>query len=227
MKRLIKQRLRENMDLLNETMIPTNNTNQHENNESNFITIAQDDKTKDFLLLAVELHEENDVFIYSYFFQVVTENGDRKTNRLYTRDETNQYLPQEIKKTIIPLVKQITINLVNRIKPKKIKRTAMEYLNEKGMVRYNEISSLLQNELGYKLIKQGKDEQGKESWLFMRNGVETNLTEDSIEEHYAFNSSNLGKSLSKANDLFAENLKKNWAEHRRLDEENKKLREGK
>src|ERR1017187_2741655 len=179
MKRLIKQRLRENMDLLNETMIPTNNTNQHENNESNFITIAQDDKTKDFLLLAVELHEENDVFIYSYFFQVVTENGDRKTNRLYTRDETNQYLPQEIKKTIIPLVKQITINLVNRIKPKKIKRTAMEYLNEKGMVRYNEISSLLQNELGYKLIKQGKDEQGKESWLFMRNGVETNLTEES------------------------------------------------
>lgn len=227
MKRLIKKILRETMDLLIETMIPTNNTNQHENNESNFITIAQDDKTKDFLLLAVELHKENDAFIYSYFFQVVSENGDLKTNRLYTRNETNQYLPQEIKKTIIPLVKQITIALVNRIKPKTIKRTAMEYLNEKGMVRYNEISNLLQSELGYKLIKQGKDEQGKESWLFMRNGVETNLNEDTIEEHYNFNSSDLGKSLSNANVLFAETLKKNWPEHRRLDEENKKLREGK
>jgi hypothetical protein len=197
MKKLIRKLLREYVLLLNETMVPINNE-FHEHGDANYITIAQDDTTNNFLMLFVELHKEGNYQIYSYYFQVFNENGEALTKRLYTREDTSKYLPQEIKGTIIPLVKEITINLINRIKPLIIKRTAMEDLNEKGMVRYNEISNLLQNELGYKLVWQGKDYDNKESWKFVRDGVEQELNESNIEKEYKFESSELGKILHRA-----------------------------
>ena len=209
MKGLIKKLLHEEMRLLMEVMIPTNNTDPHNYGTAEYVTIAQDDKTGYFLLLIVELHDAGkDGFVYSYFFQVFDKDENVKTNRLYKKEDANKYLPLEIKNEIIPLVKKMTVNLVNRIKPNIIKRTAMEYLNEKGMVRYNEISELLQKELGYELVKQGKDEQGKESWTFKRNGVETNLNEGTIEEHYKFNSTRIGKILLKAEKELNESIKK-------------------
>ena len=110
-----------------------------------------DIKTKEFLVLIVELYQVSDGFIYSYLFQIFDENGGIITKRLYSRNESDKYLPQEIKPKIIPLVKEMTINLVNRIKPDIINRISMEKLNDKSIIRYNEISQLLENELGYKL----------------------------------------------------------------------------
>ena len=138
---------------------------------------------------------------------------------MYTRGETAKYLPMEIKSTVIPLVKQMTINLVNRIKPNIIRREATEFLTQNGMKRYDEISKLLQDELGYTLIEQGKNAEGKQLWKFKNGGVERELNEDNILAVYQFESSDTGKTLKKAEKVFCENLKSVWVEHRRIDEE--------
>lgn len=223
MKRLIKRLLRENIGFLVETMIPVDNE-PHEHGELNYIAIAQDDKTNDFLLLWVELHKEDDGFTYSYFFNVMDENGNQKTKRLYNRGETANYLPQDIKSRIIPLVKQMTINLVNRINPNIINRKAVEFLTQKAMKRYDEISQLLQDELGYTLIKQGKNEEGKQAWKFQKNGKEHELNEDTIGFFYTFNEERWRKNMEKANIKLMESIRPVWAEHRRIDEERRLIR---
>jgi hypothetical protein len=60
-------RIKSMMGIMNEIMTPNKNK-PHENNDNNYIVIAQDDKTNDFLLLIVELHKENSEHIFSYFF---------------------------------------------------------------------------------------------------------------------------------------------------------------
>lgn len=76
------------------------------------------------------------------------------------------------------------------------------------MKRYDEISQLLQGELGYTLIWQSKTEEGKQSWKFQKNGVESNLNEDTIENFYTFNEERYTKILEKANIKLFENIKK-------------------
>jgi hypothetical protein len=225
MKRLIKKLLREN--ILNEVMTSTTGNEPHENGNANYFVIAQDNESNDFLLLIVELEPENNEFIYSYSFQVLNQNAEIVTNRMYTRGETAKYLPMEIKSTVIPLVKQMTINLVNRIKPNIIRREATEFLTQNGMKRYDEISKLLQDELGYTLIEQGKNAEGKQLWKFKKGGVERELNEDNILAVYQFESSDTGKTLKKAEKVFCENLKSVWFEHRRIDEERRLTREKK
>lgn len=201
-------------------MIPTVGNESHENGNANYIVIAQDNETNNFLLLIVELQPENDEYIYSYCFQVFNNKSEKITNRLYTRAETAKYLPQEIKPTIIPLVKTMTTNIVNRIQPNIINRNAVEFLTQKGMERYDIISKLLQDELGYILIKQGKNYEGKQEWKFKKDGIETEMNEDTIEEKYQFESSDIGKILKKADIIFSDNLKLVWQEHRNIDDNN-------
>ena len=197
-------------------MIPTSGNEPHEHGNANYIAIAQDDNTGKFLVLWVELNkEENSEYVYSYFFNIVDSHSGEMSNRFYTRAETAEYLPQEIKSSIIPLVKRMSVNLVNRIQPKIIKREAVEFLTQKGMERYDEISKLLQNEMGYKLVWQGKNSEGKAAWKFQKDGIETDMTEDTISEYY------IPKALSYLYDVekhkiidkervkvFCENLKK-------------------
>ena len=192
---------------IHEVMIPTEGNEPHEHGDANYIVVAQDDETEEFLVLWVELHGEDDGYTYSYFFNIMDNNG-KIGNRFYTRAETAKYLPMEIKSTIIPLVKKMTINLVNRIQPNIINRKATEFLTQKGMERYDEISKLLQDELGYTLIEQGKNEEGKESWKFQKNGVETELNEDTIGFFYTFNEERWVKSMEKAHLKLIESIKK-------------------
>jgi hypothetical protein len=77
------------------------------------------------------------------------------------------------------------------------------------MKRYDKISKLLQDELGYTLIEQGKNEEGKESWKFKRDGVETELNEDTIGFFYTFNEERWVKSMEKAHLKLIESIKKN------------------
>lgn|ERR1035437_952854 len=208
MKTFIKHLLRENIGILSETMISTNNTEFHENGDTNYIAIAQDDNTKDFFVLWVELHKDDNEYIYSYFFNVMNQSNDKIPPRLYTRNEVAKYLPSDIKQTIIPLVREMTVNLVNRVKPNIITRNTVEFLTQKSMKRYDEISQLLQNELGYDLIWQGKNDEGKQAWKFQKKGNEHELNEDNINHFYSVESSRVKKILEEANISLFERIKK-------------------
>ncbi len=221
LKETIRRVLREEVMIITEVMIPTSN-DLHENGENNYIVIAQDDNSNDFLLLFVELHKENDGSVFSYYFQVFNEGGIPITKRLYKREDALKFLPQNIKTSIIPLVKQMTIRLINRLNPNIINRVSMEFLNNKMMGRYDEISELLQKELGYVLIWRGKNEEGKDVWKFRKNDIDTELTEETISHFYTFNGKRLRKSLEEAEVMKNELIKKNWDEHRRLDREPRK-----
>jgi hypothetical protein len=224
MKKLIKKLLRENLDIINEIMTPTEGNEPHENGNANYIAIAQDDETDEFLVLWVELHkEDNNEHTYSYFFNLVDNEGNF-SDRFYTREETDKYLPQEIKSSIIPLVKSMTTNLVNRIQPNIINRNAIEFLTLKGMERYDIISKLLQDEMGYKLIWQGKNPEGKQSWKFQKDGIETEMNEDTISEYYIpkpstwlYDKEGHKRQFESMREVFFENM--------RIDKEKRLLRE--
>ena len=217
------QRIKKVMGIINEIMIPNTNPS-HENDNVNYTVIAQDDTSNDFLLLIVELHEENDEHIFSYFFQVFSEQGEPVTKRLYKREDVFNYLPEQIKPSILPLVKKMLIQLVNRINPNIINRTSMELLNDKTMKRFNEISDLLQNELNYELIWSGKDDEGKNVWRFKKNDMNSDLTEETIENFYRFNSERIKNVLVEAEKITNNLIKDNWVEHRLFDKKiNNKL----
>ena len=170
-------------------------------------------------MLIVELHKENSEHIFSYFLQVFDENGNPITGRLYKREDSLEYLPHELKTSIFPMVKEMTIQLVNRIKPIIINRTSMEFLNDKTMKRFNEITDLLQNELNYELIWSGKDDEGKHSWTFKKNDTNTNLTEETIEIFYRFNTARIKNVLTEAEKTTNKTIKDNWINHRLKDKE--------
>ena len=68
---------------------------------------------------------------------------------------------------------------------------------------------LLQDELGYTLIKQELNPEGKQSWTFKRNGVELKVNQDNLEEHYSLYSTNFGTMLLNAEKKLNEDIKKN------------------
>lgn len=209
-------RVKQIMGILNETMIPNKNKT-HNNVDNNYIVVAQDDLTNDLLLLFVELHKEKYGHIYSYFLQVFNEHGEPITKRLYRRDEALNYLPDEVKPLILPLVMEMTTELVNRIKPEIINRTSMEILNDNTLKRFNEITNLLQNELNYQLIWFNKDNEGKNVWRFKRGEDNVDLTEETIENFYIFNSDRLKNILFDAEKKTNILIKKNWLKDRSED----------
>jgi hypothetical protein len=209
MKRLIKKLLRENLDIINEIMIPTEGNEPHEHGDANYYVVAQDNETDEFLVLWVELHEEdNGEHTYSYFFNLADNEGNF-SDRFYTRAETAKYLPQEIKSSIIPMVKTMTINLIDRIQPNIINRNAVEFLTQKGMERYDIISKLLQDEMGYELFWQGKNSEGKQEWKFKKDGIVTEMNEETISEYYIPSADKWVESMKKAHIKLRESVKKN------------------
>lgn len=100
----------------------------------------------------------------------------------------------------------------------------MELLNDKTMKRFNEISDLLQNELNYELIWSGKDDEGKNVWRFKKNDMNSDLTEETIENFYRFNSERIKNVLVEAEKITNNLIKDNWVEHRLFDKKiNNKL----
>jgi hypothetical protein len=161
------------------------------------------------LVLWVELHEEdNGEHTYSYFFNLADNEGNF-SDRFYTRAETAKYLPQEIKSSIIPMVKTMTINLIDRIQPNIINRNAVEFLTQKGMERYDIISKLLQDEMGYELFWQGKNSEGKQEWKFKKDGIVTEMNEETISEYYIPSADKWVESMKKAHIKLRESVKKN------------------
>ena len=107
------------------------------------------------------------------------------------------------------MVKTMTTNIVNRIQPNIINRNAVEFLTQKGMERYDIISKLLQDEMGYELVWQGKNSEGKQEWKFKKDGVETEMNEDTISEYYIPSADKWKESMKKAHIKMIESIKKN------------------
>jgi hypothetical protein len=192
-----------------EVMVPSHRDDYYEIGETNYMVIAQDDVTNDYLVLFTELHKENNYYTYSYFFVVFGDDRRAKTPRMYTRESADIYLPKEIKPNIIPLVLKMTKALISRITPTTIKRQAVEHLTDKGMIRYEAISQLLQDELGYKLIHQGKDDENKHIWTFIKDNKTVNMDENTILSYYIPSAQQHREVLERAHENLLKAIEKN------------------
>ena len=197
-----------NMKLIHEVMVPTHRDDYYEIGETNYMVIAQDDITDDKLVLFTELHKTGDYYVYSYFFDVFDRKGNKKTSRIYTRDKAAKYLPKELKPTITPSVLKMTKSLINRIKPDIIQRETAEYIPEEHMDRYDIISKLLQDDLGYKLIDHKVDADGHR-WIFSKNGENIDLDENTILDHFHKRPSVYDEILVRAEANLLNEIKKN------------------
>lgn len=192
MKSFIKHRLREL--LLKEEMILTNYTDFAKEQYYDYIVIAKDEQNNDnhFLALVVKLQpydmdrlELGYEFIYGFDIYDINSNKVGKT--LYTKTESSKFLPLNSKGKIIPYVIEMMKDLVNRIKPNIIYREAMESNIDKDNPRYQKITQILINELGYKLVHEGKNQYGNQSWKFIKEGNNLELNEQTIDEFYLHN----------------------------------------
>lgn len=84
------------------------------------------------------------------------------------------------------------------------------------MKRYDEITKLLQDEMGYELIWRGKNEQNKEAWKFKKDGFETEMNEDNISDYYIPKATKWIFDIEGHKTSF-KHLKTVWEEHRRID----------
>jgi hypothetical protein len=191
-----------------EVMVPSHRDDYYEIGETNYMVIAQDDVTDDKLVLFTELHKTGDYYVYSYFFDVFDRKGNKKTRRMYTRDKAAKYLPKEIKPTITLSVLKMTKSLINRIKPDIIQRETAEYISEEHMDRYDIISKLLQDDLGYKLIDHKVDADGHR-WIFSKNGENIDLDENTILDHFHKRPSVYDEILVRAEANLLNEIKKN------------------
>ena len=89
------------------------------------------------------------------------------------------------------------------------------------MERYDIISKLLQDEMGYKLVWQGKNSEGKQSWKFEKDGHQTEMNEDTISEYYIPKASNWLKDIE-GHKRIDEERSKVFFENMRIDEERRK-----
>ena len=122
---------------------------------------------------------------YSYGFTVHNKDWYVTTGPLYNRGDAAKYLPLDLYGKIIPLVLDMTKNLIKRINPPRIIRETMEALEGNSLKRYDKITDLLINELGYRMEKEGVTPEGKNYWI-MTNGDGKNVT---IDESYELNNS--------------------------------------
>ncbi len=90
------------------------------------------------------------------------------------------------------------------------------------MKRYDEITRLFQEELGYKLIWWGKDDEGKDSWKFQKGDELLGFNKETLEEHYNLSSKLHYNILERAEKISNEMVLKNWEEHRRIDDGSEK-----
>jgi hypothetical protein len=77
------------------------------------------------------------------------------------------------------------------------------------MTRYDIISKLLQDELGYKLLNHGLDDNGKQVWTFIKDGLNIDLDENTILDHYNKRPSFYDTVLIRAHEEFLQELEKN------------------
>jgi GTP-dependent phosphoenolpyruvate carboxykinase len=77
------------------------------------------------------------------------------------------------------------------------------------MKRYDIISQLLQDELGYKLLSHNMDKENKHRWTFVKDNKNIDLDENTILNHYIKRPSYYDKALVKAHENLLTEIEKN------------------
>ena len=76
-------------------------------------------------------------------------------------------------------------------------------------MKYDIISKLLQNELGYELINQGKDDENNHVWTFVKNGKTIDMNENTISSYYVPSAAHHQEILARAHENLLNEIKKN------------------
>jgi len=76
-------------------------------------------------------------------------------------------------------------------------------------VGFTNHSKLLQDEMGYELVWESKNSEGKQEWKFKKGDVETEMNEDTISEYYIPSADKCKESMKKAHIKLTESIKKN------------------
>lgn len=171
-KQLIKKILHEVME---------SKINEWKNNISDFgkglaALISEDNETGDKLYLFVGftpmVGNLSDYLEYSYSFMVLDKNDKPITGYLTTRKQVRQYLPKELigSRSIFPIIQEITRNLLtNNMSIEKIFRKAEETIQGNSVKRYDEITKIMVDEYGYKIIEQNDTNAGTRYWKLSKN----------------------------------------------------------
>lgn len=180
-KSLIKKLLRKHF--LREEMKPSVSKDFGQRGLQNIKLIATDDNSENehYLMLLVNLEKQtNSIYEYTYGFYTLDKNENTTGKIMYRRDEVSKYLPQQLKGQIMSYIVDMTRDLIIRINPKQITRQTMERLEDDSLKRYEKITNLFVNELGYKQ-KRHTEHNGLHEWLFVKNdGSEMTLNENEL-----------------------------------------------
>lgn len=63
--------------------------------------------------------------------------------------------------------------------------------------------------MGYELVWESKNSEGKQEWKFKKGDVETEMNEDTISEYYIPSADKCKESMKKAHIKLTESIKKN------------------
>lgn len=152
------------------------------NINTTLISKDYDDKSK--LYLFVGFKKIYDFWEYSYSFIVIDENGNNLTDYMTSRNEVNEYLPDDVKKKglIMPIIKDLTRDLLDSQLPNIIKRETVEPVSGDSLKRYDELTNLFISEYGYKLNKRYTDNEGNTHWVLSKD--ESNDKNKELDEIY-------------------------------------------
>lgn len=163
------------------------NSNLIKDKDTTAITtlISKDSENGDKLWLFVAFKNFKNVSEYSYSF-LLTDINDQPlvSNYLIKRNEVLPYLPVDIKnkKQIFPIIKNMTRELMDKQLPKNIIRSTAEPIEGDSLKRYEEITDIMVNEYGYRLVEKKEDDWGYTTWKLSRDGINENNKD--MKEHY-------------------------------------------
>jgi hypothetical protein len=179
MRDLIRKLLREEMLSAIDKWRENLNMIKDDNTTALTTLIGIDDITDDKLYLFVSFVKFQTVSDYSYSFMVLDKNNKPITGYMTERNEVKQYMPEEIKnkKQIFPIIKDMTRELMDAELPQNIYRKTVEPVDGDSLKRYEEITNIMVNEYGYKLIEHKTNKWGETSWKLTRETVSDNNKE--------------------------------------------------
>ena len=147
------------------------------------IPVSINEENNDILYLFVGFTDRIQYMEYSYSFMLFDKNLNPKTDFLVKRDEVKDYLPLTEKSLIFPIIKKMTRKLLTTVLPDKIVRKTIEPINDNHLKRYDEITNIMVDEFGYKLIS--KTANGDLfNWVLVRERI--NDSNKDLNEKYEF-----------------------------------------
>jgi len=161
--------------------------------------ISKDNENNDKLYVFVGFRDFKDMSEYSYSFMLMDSQDKPKTSYMTERDEVSKFIPNDIKnkKQIFPIIKNMTRELLDSYLPQNISRRTVEPVDGDSLKRYEEITNIMINEYGYKLVDKTVDEFNYTRWKLTRNEITDNNKDmkESYEIIHCLSTQELHKSM--------------------------------